>query len=150
MAISTRPLEGSAIEAWIEKASDNAISFQDKNISIFIHVLIDYEDNFFTAHCLELDIAVDGNSAENAKENCINAIVNHISFCLATENTDKILNQAPKEYFGSLHRDKFQFPADYKYKNIDLPFMHKIIKGIEFGSKKSLPIKNHILSNIEY
>ena len=142
MAISTRPLEGSAIEAWIEKASDNAISFQDKNISIFIHVLIDYEDNFFTAHCLELDIAVDGNSVENAKENCINAIVNHISFCLATENTDKILNPAPKEYwqeyyFGSLHRDKFQFPADYKYKYIDLPFMHKIIKGIEFGCQKA-------------
>jgi len=143
MSILTRVKGGSGIESWIEKAKENALSFEDKVISIFVHVLIEYEDNFFTAHCLEFDIVVDGKSMVDARKNCINAIVNHISFCIATENTDKIMNPAPKEYwqafyFGSPDRFKWEFPKDYKDDNdIDLSFMHKLVRGVEFGAQKA-------------
>ena len=110
----------------------------DINI-ISLHILIEKEEDLYTAHCLEFDIVSDGKTQKDAINNLTDSIIDHISFCMQMGNLDKIENRAPKEYwdkFYSTKRKKLSQPIKFpkiapaeKIKSSRLP---DIIKNIEF------------------
>ncbi|MCI0692318.1 hypothetical protein L0337_09985 [candidate division KSB1 bacterium] len=127
------------IDAWMEKANENALKLTSESVEIYVHILIDKEDDLYTAHCLEFDIVADGKTVTEARQEILKAIVNHVSFCIATNNTDNIMNPAPGEYwnkyyFKSKKVDKpYQFPKDYSYDDVKLPFLHNLIPQVTFN-----------------
>lgn len=66
-------------------------------------MLIDKEEDLYTAHYLEFDIVADGKTIDQAKKEILSAIVNHVSFCIAVDNVENILNPAPKEYWQKFY-----------------------------------------------
>ena len=101
---------------WIKNISSKAISFNKKNIQLCVHILLDKFDDKFTAHCLEFDITTDGDTQEQALQNAIDCIKDHVEFCIAYDNLDKLLDPAPQEFWNKLLCSKplksFPFPID--------------------------------------
>jgi hypothetical protein len=89
------------IKKWTK---DNCIDFNENTICFDLHVLIERNDDIFTAHCLEFDIVADEETEKEGGDNLIISIGNHITFCIENKRLDKIIRHAPKEYW-----DKFYF-----------------------------------------
>jgi len=127
------------IDAWVERIQENTLMFKPGFIEIYAHVLIDKEEDLYTAHCLEFDIVADGKTISEAKDEILKAIANHISFCLAMDNKENILNPAPKEYwnrfyFGSkIYEKPYEFPKDFTFENVKLPFIRDLIPQVKFN-----------------
>lgn len=101
---------------WIKDISEKAISFNENEIQITVHVIIEKKDDFYIAHCLEFDITADGYTLDDVQENIVTCIKNHVEFCIEMGNFDKILDPAPPEYWNKLLFSKplknFVFPED--------------------------------------
>ena len=125
--------------SWIKEAQKNALKFEGDKINIFVHVVIDKDVNLYNAHCLEFDIVVDGKTIKEVKENILEAIINHVTFCIAYDNMDKILNPAPSEYWNKFffnskkYPNPFVFKPNYKYEGTELSFLSNLIPKVEFG-----------------
>jgi len=87
---------------WTSDISAQTIAFNKSQVQFNIHVLIEKEAGVFSAHCLEFDITADGNTLEEALQNIIDCMKNHIEFCIEMGNYDKILDPAPQEYWNKL------------------------------------------------
>ena len=66
------------------------------------NIIIEKEEDLYTAHCLEFDIVADGKTKKEAIKNIFISIKNHTDFCLEMGNLDKIENPAPKKYWDKL------------------------------------------------
>jgi predicted RNase H-like HicB family nuclease len=101
---------------WISDISAQTIAFNKGQVQFNIHVLIEKEDGVFSAHCLEFDITADGKTLEEALQNIIDCMKNHIEFCIEMGNYDQILNPAPQEYWNKLLMSRplrsFPFPEN--------------------------------------
>lgn len=126
------------ISTWIQ-AEDRFLDLGEKNISLSLHVLIEREDELYTAHCLEFDIVSEGNTVRQAEKNIIQAILDHLTFCIAYENMDKIFNPAPKEFWNKffLCSEKVGEPLEltekYTKKYPSLSKFQGFIKDVNFG-----------------
>jgi predicted RNase H-like HicB family nuclease len=130
------------LSSWIQKSSEKALKLEKNAIDLSVHVLIEQEEELYTAHCLEFDIVADGKTIEEAEKNILDAIVDHVTFCIATDNIDKILNPAPKEYwnkfyFGSEKLREYTFPEDYPQDDINLKSVRNFIKDVSFSKSHS-------------
>jgi hypothetical protein len=126
------------VTSWIHESSEKAIEFKGKDVSLSAHVLIDQENDIFTAHCLEFDIVADGKTSNQAVQNLLDCVANHISFCLETGNVDNILNPAPKEYWNRFYfcSNKMELPSGSK-KIKQTPELSNLIKDIRFSKSHS-------------
>ncbi|MFQ5823257.1 MAG: type II toxin-antitoxin system HicB family antitoxin [bacterium] len=130
------------ISSWIQESSEKALKFEKNAINLSVHVLIEQEEDLYTAHCLEFDIVADGKTIEEVEKNILDAIVSHVGFCVAYNNIDKILNPAPQEfwtkfYFGSEKLREYTFPEDYSKEDINLSSVQKFIKDVNFSKSQS-------------
>jgi len=110
------------------KKNKDVIKF---NVNISANVIIEKEEDLYTAHCLEFDIVADGRTEKEAMNNIFESIVNHIDFCLAKGNIDKIENPAPKKYWDKLEMIKKRTVYKQYIKSIQierpkLPFLNDI------------------------
>jgi len=112
------------------KKNKDVIKF---NVSISANVIIEKEEDLYIAHCLEFDIVADGRTEKEAMNNIFESIVNHIDFCLAMGNIDKIENPAPKKYWDKLKAIK----RGKVYKRIKSP---KIVQS----ERPKLPFLNDV------
>jgi len=130
-------------KVWVEKAQENALKLCSNEINICAHVWFDQEDELYLAHCLEFDIVAEGYTEKEAEKNILKAIVNHIVFCVANGNVEKIMNPAPREYWCKFYfnskplREPFRFTENYTYGNLKLPFLHNFISTVEFNKSVS-------------
>jgi len=85
---------------WIKEAEEKFQEFNKRDFSVTLRVLIEKEDDLCVAHCLEFDIVADGKTIGDAKNNIIEAVASHISFCVEYNNTDKLFNPAPIEFWN--------------------------------------------------
>ena len=120
------------MENWVKDIPRNAIKYAKGNIQLTIHVLLENQEDFYIAHCLECDLTADGATPKEAQENIIDSIRDHVDFCIEKGNFDKIIGHAPQEYWDKLlhsHQLKrFEFPAppnkspnfDYPIKEVDI------------------------------
>lgn len=115
---------------WAAGSQSDPLDMKDRKFRLNVHVLIEKEDDLFTAHCLEFDIVADGQTLQEAQENIVDAIVDHITFCLEVGNVENILNPAPKEFWN-----KFYFESREISKPVKLPMkkVHSIIDDVSFG-----------------
>jgi len=101
---------------WTSDISAQASAFNKSQAQFNIHVLIEKEAGVFSAHCLEFDITADGKTLEEALQNIIDCMKNHIEFCIEKGNYDKILDPAPQEYWNKLLFSRplknFSFPEN--------------------------------------
>lgn len=124
---------------WVKKAKENALKFKHNNVNICAHVYFDREDELHLAHCLEFDIVAEGKTEKEAEDNILKAIVNHVVFCIGNGNIDKIMNPAPQEYWNKYYfesvpfKTPYTFPENYMYGSSKLPFLHNMIKTVEFS-----------------
>ena len=130
------------ISTWIQ-AEDRFLDLGEKNISLSLHVLIEREDELYTAHCLEFDIVSEGNTVKQAEKNIIQAILDHLTFCIAYENMDRIFNPAPKEFWNKFYlcSEKIGEPLEltekYTKKYPALSKFQGFIKDVNFGKSHS-------------
>ncbi len=116
---------------------------KEKLQPIELHVLIEKEDDLFTAHCLEFDIVSEGNTVKQAEKNIIQAILDHLTFCIAYENMDRIFNPAPKEFWNKFYlcSEKIGEPLEltekYTKKYPSLSKFQGFIKDVNFGKSHS-------------
>ena len=62
-----------------------------------LHVLIEKEDDLFTAHCLEFDVVAEGNSTMEAKVNIDESIEKYISLSFENNLIKTMFSSAPSE-----------------------------------------------------
>jgi hypothetical protein len=97
-------------DSWIKDAFENSIKITDKGIIINVHVIIEKEDDLYSAHCLEFDLVGEGENIDQAQESIIDNIINHITFAISKGLYDKIIDPAPPEYWNKLLHSKFLKP----------------------------------------
>jgi hypothetical protein len=116
-------------ETWKSEAISKAINIHNNIEEINVHIVIglDRIDNIYNAHALEFDIIAEGKTKNKALKELLNAVLSHISFCIAYDNKDKIVLPAPDEYWKDFyakllngHVDKFKAPK--LNKDTQLPF----------------------------
>lgn len=97
-------------ENWIKDSYENSIKITDKGIIVKVHIIVDKEDDLFSAHCLEFDLVGEGSSIEEAEKSIVNNIVNYVTFAISKGLFNKIINPAPPEYWNKLIHSKFLKP----------------------------------------
>jgi hypothetical protein len=100
--MKTLPYED--FKSWKDRSVQDAIKFKEDVIEVSIHIIFTKDDNdFMNAHALEFDIVAEGKTKRKAENEILSLIVNHISFCIAFENSDKIISPAPEEYWQNFY-----------------------------------------------
>jgi len=97
-------------ESWIKDAYENSIKITENGIVIKVNIIIEKEDELFSAHCLEFDLVGEGNTVEDAEKSIINNIVNYITFAISKGLFNKIINPAPPEYWNKLIHSELRKP----------------------------------------
>jgi hypothetical protein len=87
--------------SWKENALKNAILFDKEFLKISVHAFLSYdeEEKIYNAHALEFDLVGEGKTKRKAIQECSEYIVDHITFCTAYGNLDKISSPAPDEFW---------------------------------------------------
>ena len=88
--------------------------YSSSDISIAANILLKEEDGMFVAHCLELDIVAVGNSAEDARRECVALICAQIEYSFAHDNLDHLYRPAPAEVWAEFFACKAQEEKRYK------------------------------------
>ena len=113
------------MDNWVKEISKDTIVFNKDCVKINAHILIEKDFDIFNAHCLEFDITADGNSIDEALNNIVDCIKNHVQFCIEMGNFDKIYDPAPQEYWNKLLSatllKKFAFPREKFPSDINYP-----------------------------
>ena len=125
------------VTSWIQESNKKAISLEDRVITISAHVLIDKEVDLYTAHCLEFDIVADGQSIKAAANNIIDAIADHVSFCLQTDNIEGILNPAPQEFWTKYYFCSEELPKEKLSPKLNKDPLRTLIKDVSFRKSSS-------------
>lgn len=77
------------------------------DIRLDLNVIVYWEDEWWIAHCIELDLPVEGSSPEEALESLMRLIMMHVTTALAEGNLEPIYAPAPAELWRmfSIARD---------------------------------------------
>ncbi|MBC8233375.1 hypothetical protein H8E77_27825 [bacterium] len=67
-----------------------------------LDVLMEKQEDVFTAHCLQFDIVTEGNTIAEAEEMIVDAIFEYITFALEHNFTQFLFNPAPPEDWQKL------------------------------------------------
>lgn len=97
-------------DSWIKDAFENSIQITEKGIVIKVHVIIEKEDDLYSAHCLEFDLVGEGETIKQAQDSIVTNIINHVTFAISKKLYDKIIDPAPPEYWNKLIHSKFLDP----------------------------------------
>ncbi len=81
---------------YIESIVDDSIGIDVKS-----HILLYREDEFFIAHSLEFDLAVDGLTEKQVREDIISVVIAYIDFGI--EHGIYNINPAPPEYWETFY-----------------------------------------------
>ncbi|MHB9029192.1 MAG: type II toxin-antitoxin system HicB family antitoxin [Candidatus Latescibacterota bacterium] len=65
--------------------------------SFTISILIRQENNFYVAHCLELDIVATSDTVEGVKNDILSLIQAQIEYAFENENLNNLFHPAPAE-----------------------------------------------------
>lgn len=131
------------IDDWIHEAGDKIVDLGKRDFGLSLHVLVEKEEEFYTAHCLEFDLVAEGYTIKEAEKSIIRAIVSYISFCIASGNEDKIFNPAPREYWNKFYlcskkiSGPLEIPKKLAESNPTLSNIQKFIKDVSFGKYHS-------------
>lgn len=87
------------------------------NDSFAVNVLVKKEGDSWTAHCLELDIVASANTAEEARQDMIDLVVEQIKYALSNDNMENLFFPAPKEVWEEFFACKAKSAEDYQLKN---------------------------------
>jgi hypothetical protein len=92
-------------ETWKSEAVANAINIKTDVEKINVHIIIGFNDidEVYNAHALEFDIIAEGKTKNKALKELINAIMSHVSFCIAYDNKDKLVFPAPDEFWKNFY-----------------------------------------------
>jgi hypothetical protein len=115
---------------WKDKAIKSAIKFANGEIEISLHIFVSYDekDKRYNAHALEFDIVGEGKTPKKAIKELLELVNNHISFCIAYDNKDKIVFPAPEEYWTKFYKagqdGSIRTPKVPKYddKDLNIPY----------------------------
>lgn len=93
-----------------------------KNWLLHLDVLIEKQEDVFTAHCLQFDIITEGDTIAEAEEMIADAIFEYIIFAQENNLTKFLFNPAPPEYWQKLFYGhcKRRLKLDSQY---DLPLV---------------------------
>ena len=99
------------------------------------HVLINEEDDLYSAHCLEFDIVAEGSTIPEVKKNIIISIINYISFAVENDRTDRMHTPAPAEYWNMwAKRTPLQSIEEINYTHAKTTHpLSRVVKEVEFG-----------------
>ena len=67
-----------------------------------LDVLIEKQEDVFTAHCLQFDIQTEGNTVAEAEEMIVDAIFEYVTFALEKNLTQFLFKPAPPEDWQKL------------------------------------------------
>ncbi len=124
-------------ETWIKDAYENAVRITENGILVNVHVIIEKDDDLYSAHCLEFDLVGEGDTIEAAQESILDNIKNHISFAISKGLFEKIIDPAPPEYWNKLLKSRFLNPIELhpeiKPENTQsrFPFLENLIGKID-------------------
>ena len=68
-----------------------------KKIAMEFNILIKKEDDYFLAHCLELDIVATAGSLEAAHKEMVDLICAQVDYAFSNDNVENLYHSAPKE-----------------------------------------------------
>lgn len=82
----------------------------DKKLDIHknLHILVvhDKSKNIFIAHCLDMDIASQGKTQQEAVSELKKLIYTQIEYCVENDILDTLFRPAPKEYWDIYYRSQ--------------------------------------------
>ena len=81
--------------------------------ALMVHAVLYREDDLFLAHCLEFDLVAQGETAEQAYHNLLDAIELQTEFVREQGDLDNLIQPAPVEYWQMLaSAERFTPPAN--------------------------------------
>ncbi len=75
---------------------------------LHLDVLIEKDNGYFVAHCLDLDIVAQGKTVEEAKKNLIELIHDQIEFAVDNNLEELLVHSAPEQYWNKFWDIKSQ------------------------------------------
>lgn len=89
------------------------IAPEEGTFSLKLNVLVERQpDGKFLAHCLELDLVAEGDSAQAACEEVLNIVDIQVRTCLENDNLENLFFPAPPEVWKKLGRATQHPPGD--------------------------------------
>ena len=74
-----------------------------KNNAITVSILIKKEEDYFLAHCLEMDIVTTGETYEQVNNDIISLIKAQIEYAFLNDNMDHLFCPAPQEVWEEFY-----------------------------------------------
>lgn len=71
--------------------------------SITFNILIKKEEDYFIAHCLELDIVATADTVEEVKEDILSLMKAQIEYAFFNDNMDNLYHSAPQEVWNEFY-----------------------------------------------
>ena len=99
----------------------------EKIKSLMVHVIIYREEDYYLAHCLEFDLAAQGNNIQESFQNLLDAVELQTAYALETGDLENLIQPAPPEFWRMLFKSQNNTEL---YNNIKLP---EILSDIECG-----------------
>ncbi|MBU1262211.1 MAG: hypothetical protein KKG06_04350 [Bacteroidetes bacterium] len=97
-----------------------------------LDVLIEKENNHYTAHCLQFDLVADGKTKESAKKNIMDVIVEYICFAYRNNWEKFVFKPAPQEYWEKLCCSRPESPERIERKIKGVP-LKRLIEEVDFN-----------------
>ncbi|MBI4773816.1 MAG: hypothetical protein HY788_06485 [Deltaproteobacteria bacterium] len=86
------------------------------------NVLIQHEDNIYTAHCLELDIVTEAPTLDQVKLDIVDLIRSAIEYAFRHDNLDHLFRAAPLEIWEEFYRCLREDPSSEREEiKIEIP-----------------------------
>ena len=96
-----------------------------KQTLFHLDVLIEKQEDCYTAHCLQFDLITEGNTKAEAEEMIVDAIAEQVAFAIENNSMDYLFRPAVPEEWRKLlysrHQKKITLDAE-----IDLPLISEI------------------------
>ncbi len=82
--------------------------------SMTFNILVKEEDNFYVAHCLELDIVATGKTPDDAKREIVALVCAQVDYAFSNDNIENLYHPAPKEVWEEFFKCKEHSEQRYK------------------------------------
>ncbi|MFQ6072093.1 MAG: type II toxin-antitoxin system HicB family antitoxin [Methanosarcinales archaeon] len=66
---------------------------------LHLTVLIEKDEDHYSARCLEFNLAADGNSVEEVIDTMKDLVVDYISYAIENDKVDSMFDPSPKKYY---------------------------------------------------
>lgn len=121
----------SNFDNWFEESKQNAYKFNDDGVvEFYLHILIEKNDDLFTAHCLEFDLVADASTLKQAQQDIVDVCKEHIVHCFDNKHLEHLLDFAPEEYWRQF------YDCSNKEKQLQRPYQKsypRFMKEVNFA-----------------